>query len=513
MDVCVTIPLFTAVRYRTSLKGGIRMLTGWGRVGACGKSSGAQMLEASRPKKKAFLPMHCVPAQWLLAIGTYLLIGALLLSGLIAYRTSGESGQSLWSGRLRWLTVALLLGASAGVGLLALAYKRSAGDRKALWLLLAINVSAVLVCFGLAEVSLRVIAHPDPLGVRIGEIPLVPYDWKAFTSTNLSYLNRSRSDTSFFVEDPLLGWTVGSSRESQDGMYKSSTEGLRSMRRGETLGTKPFTQRIALFGDSFTFGMDVPFEQSWSHHLALNLPAAQVLNFGVDGYGVDQAYLRFKRDGAQWAPWVSVLSFIQDDLYRCASVYPFLRGWEYPFSKPRFIQDGGKLQLLNVPNLPPGTIFASRSIWELPLLDLDLQFDPYRWKQHPLRGSYLLRLIATEFPVWPVRTAQTSDEVIAQLGSRLIEEFVTTARDRGTEPLIVYLPSRSHFEAGGGQLKNRAGEILAPLEIQIHDLTSCLTAKVPREQLFLNGKPHYSAAGNEAVAECLQPLVAAFLQR
>ena len=462
--------------------------------------------------KRALAPMHRVSAGLMVAIGIYFLIGALLMSGLIVYRISGDPAQSLWSGRLRWPAVALLSGAVAGAGLLALAYKRSGRDRKVFHLLLVLNILAAFACLGLVELSLRIIARPDPLGVRIGEMPLVPYDWKAFTSTNSIYLERSRSDTWFHVEDPLLGWTIGSDRESQDGMYKSSAEGLRSLRRGETLGSKQSAHRVALFGDSFTFGLEVPFEQSWSHHLALNLPAGtQVLNFGVDGYGVDQAYLRFKRDGEQWRPRVSVLSFIQDDLFRSVGVYPFLRGWEYPFSKPRFILDGANLQLLNVPNIPPDKIFASGSIWELPLLDLDIQFDPYRWKQHSFHASYLMRLIATVFPAWPLRTTETSDEGVAQLGSRLLEEFVKTARERRTEPLIVYLPSRFHFEAHGPLVKDRVGEILAARGIEVHDLTRCLTARVPPAQLFLEGKAHYSGKGNEAVAKCVQPLVATFL--
>src|SRR5919109_732526 len=167
-------------------------------------------------------PMRRVPPSWLIAIGTYLVIGLLVVSSLIVYRISGDPAQSLWSGQLSWVALVLPSGALAAAGLFALAYKRSAHDRKTFGLHLALNISAGLACLGLVEVSLRILARPDPLGVRVGDMPLVPYDWKAFAGTNLSYLKRSRSDTSFHVEDPLLGWTVGASRESQDGLYKSS---------------------------------------------------------------------------------------------------------------------------------------------------------------------------------------------------------------------------------------------------------------------------------------------------
>src|SRR5262249_10573842 len=111
-----------------------------------------------------------------------------------------------------------------------------------------------------------------------------------------------------------------------------------------------------------------------------------------------------------------------------------------------------------------------------------------------------------------VRTASTNDEAIAQLGSRLIEEFVTRALEHKSEPLIVYLPSRSHFAPNGVSLQDRVGEILATRKIHLQNMTPCVAASVSIEQLFLDGKPHYSAEGNEAVAKCLQPLIAKFLQ-
>jgi len=452
-------------------------------------------------------------SELLITIATYLLFAAALVLALLLNKVSGAS-ESIWSERFRTSSAGALVATLAAGWLFTLGFRRAAADRRTkFWFPVFANVLVVLFCLVLSEVGLRTLAAPDPLGVRIGTTRLVPYDWKALAAMNRGFLEHDRSKTSFYTEDPLLGWTIGPNREGNGGMYKSSAEGLRSMSRGENLHSREAGHRIALFGDSFTFGLDVPFEQSWGHYLELNSDATtQVVNFGVDGYGVDQAYLRFKREAARWSPSVSVLAFIQDDLYRNVTVYPFFRlSWEIPFSKPRFEINDDKLELLNVPNIPPDLIFGRRSTSELPLLDYDANFESYWWEHRPSYASYLVRVLATKFPPWVSRNAHTSDDMAVQLGSRLIEEFAGAAQSVKTGALIVYLPARNDFDGSGPILLGRLHDALTARGIKLHDLTSCLTRQVPPGRLFVEGKPHYSGEANAAVARCIQPLVAAYL--
>jgi hypothetical protein len=93
----------------------------------------------------------------------------------------------------------------------------------------------------------------------------------------------------------------------------------------------------------------------------------------------------------------------------------------------------------------------------------------------------------------------------------LIEEFIDTAHSQKTAALIVYLPTRNDFDGSGPVLEERLHKALAVRRIEVHDMTSCLTSEVPLTRLFVEGKPHYSGEGNAAVAQCLQPLVSAYL--
>jgi len=97
-------------------------------------------------------------------------------------------------------------------------------------------------------------------------------------------------------------------RQGGGELYFSSTEGLRSPRTNISFAARRPRHRVALVGDSFTFGMEVPYEDTWGAQLERALAGdVQVLNFGVDGYGVDQAYLRYRKMCVHGAPtsWCS----------------------------------------------------------------------------------------------------------------------------------------------------------------------------------------------------------------
>ena len=80
--------------------------------------------------------------------------------------------------------------------------------------------------------------------------------------------------------------------------------------------------RIALVGDSFTFGEEVRYEETWAYFLSQYLEGEhQVLNYGIPGYGLDQAYLRYLRDVRPLHADIVVLGVISHDIERTMTVY------------------------------------------------------------------------------------------------------------------------------------------------------------------------------------------------
>jgi hypothetical protein len=90
--------------------------------------------------------------------------------------------------------------------------------------------------------------------------------------------------------------------------------------RGPALGPKGQAFRILALGDSFTLGLQVPEEQTWTHLLSLSLTEkmgreVQVLNAGVDGYGTAQATEQMRRLAPETQPdWAILAFYLGNDL-------------------------------------------------------------------------------------------------------------------------------------------------------------------------------------------------------
>jgi hypothetical protein len=265
---------------------------------------------------------------------------------------------------------------------------------------------------------------------------------------------------------------------------------------------------VAITGDSFTFGLDVPFQNSWGAVLENALgPDVVVLNFGVDGYGVDQALLRYERDARQWRPRVSIFGFIAHDLLRTVSVYPFITfpDWDL-FAKPRFTLRNGALERVTGRLASPAEILATPSITDLPHISLEPGYNPDEWGAHVYGASYALRFLFSRFPRWPIPTRNAPDAELEGLNVALLSRFVSLAKDDGAVPLLVFFPERSDLGSDSRPVRDRVFSGLSRAGIDFLNLTSCV-GSVGVERAFIPERLHYSPEGNAAVAQCLMPHV------
>jgi hypothetical protein len=268
--------------------------------------------------------------------------------------------------------------------------RRAAGRRLAFTVALNLVPVALLLIGG--ELAVRMLVRPTDRGPVFMGTHLLPWQWSDVIAQNEAILRRAAANGSFLMPDERLGWVINPGRQTADGLYFSSVEGLRSPRPGVTFADRRPRHRVALVGDSFTFGLEVSYEQAWGARLEQALGGdVQVLNFGVDGYGIDQAYLRYIRDVRPWRPDVVIFGLITHDLYRSMAVYSFVSfpGWPFPFAKPRFVADGDRLALLNVPLPSPRAILAAPAIRDLPFIEYDRAYRAEDWIWHPLDRSYL----------------------------------------------------------------------------------------------------------------------------
>ncbi len=330
-----------------------------------------------------------------------------------------------------WFCVAALVALATCLVALVAAVRHVPAPRvRRLAVPVVVNLCSVALVFAVAEATVRVLATPDIQGPVVagtvaaavsldrgrrawssrsrasGRRPVLPGsrrrsrldDWTESTECRLQ--PRGRRDVS---GERGLPPARPASADDDGAIYQSSAEGLRSPRAGLSFAALPARRRIAVVGDSFTFGLEVRYEDTWPHQLERALgPEFQVLNFGVDGYGVDQAYLRYRRDGLAWRPEIVILGVIDDDFRRTMCVYAFLcfPGFGMPFTKPRFVVSGQGLAPLNLPLPAPEAAFAAPAVDALPFVDFDGSFDPVEWRRHFYDHSYAARFVLSRYRPW-----------------------------------------------------------------------------------------------------------------
>lgn len=170
------------------------------------------------------------------------------------------------------------------------------------------------------------------------------------------------------IRHPVLGWPSTQWMESH-----SDERGARTSPANETLSNMPVC--VSLYGDSFTYSLEVSNADAWPNLVARNL-GCRVLNYGADGYGVGQAVKRFDINESDDAPITILGIFLPRDLNRSMNQWRFLLSGNEPLSfKPRYKVKDNRVEF--VP-LPVNTYQEFMRIAETPELLLDEHFLPGR---------------------------------------------------------------------------------------------------------------------------------------
>jgi hypothetical protein len=173
-------------------------------------------------------------------------------------------------------------------------------------------------------------------------------------------LNRLNEDQETYVQfDPVLGWGIRPNRtiDHQGTTYTSNDIGTRALHSYSPEPPADIT-RIAAFGPSFTHGDEVSDEATWTYLLEQARSDLEVMNWGVGGYGTDQAFLRYKDQGALYTPHVVLIGYEDENMYRNMSRFrPFYQSQtERPLTKPVFALEGEELELLPNPFSSPADV-------------------------------------------------------------------------------------------------------------------------------------------------------------
>ncbi len=274
----------------------------------------------------------------------------------------------------------------------------------------------------LGEVAARFVVASDTLFPRLTS-PFDEPSWRLRWVRAHAEGATAMTRFSFDRHHPVRGWTLAPNLRDLsvfgDKRLNSNSQGLRGVR--EFAVPKPEgTLRLALFGDSFTFGEDVSdnetFAQQMEQRFSKAGQAVEVMNFGVHGYGHDQMLLYAREVLPRYRPDVVLVGYVTDDSLRNLTRFR-------DYAKPRYRLRNGKLVLEGTP-VPEPSEFLARERWRSRLFDL---------------GTMLATRAAWK---WGGRF----DEV-DRLTDALLSEIAGTARTVGARPAFVLLPAWNELGA------------------------------------------------------------------
>jgi hypothetical protein len=312
---------------------------------------------------------------------------------------------------------------------------------------------------------------------------------------NLQQPLAERAHTDYDAE---LGW-VNRANVALPNLYgpgaslHTNAQGFRGTRDVDR-AAPPGARRIICSGDSFALGYGVADDETWCQQLAELAPGIESVNMGQGGYGIDQAYLWFLRDGAPLEHHVHLFSFIGEDFARMGATR------FYGYGKPRLRLEGERLVADNVP-------VPRVAYWVPRLAQNAAQVGELRSVQ---LGRGLLRRVAG------VSNApdRISDAEIGRLAARVFAELERLHRAAGRQLVLVYLPVREELHDGSseslrGFVAREAQRLGVPSldatvalrELAGDDVASFYIA--PGELDFPSAAGHFTARGNRWVATWL----------
>jgi hypothetical protein len=210
------------------------------------------------------------------------------------------------------------------------------------------------------------------------------------------------------------------------------------------------------YGDSFVWGDDIPLADGWVEQLSRKL-GCRVANYGVSGYGTDQAYLRFTRMTQDEAP-VALLGIFPENVMRNVNQYRQLIGFNQTplVLKGRYVVDrAGRLAWIHRPRIDEaGYLRLLRD--PASVVPHDYMLPDTRDGPVTLRFPYLLTVIRmalmprlwtriTGSPSWGDFYRADHPSGALALTTAIAEAFVRDAERRGKRALVVMLPGSSSF--------------------------------------------------------------------
>jgi hypothetical protein len=262
------------------------------------------------------------------------------------------------------------------------------------------------------------------------------------------------------IRDPVLGWPPTKNKGWQPKRDQFGARLTPDSRKSLTPNGTRKEYCTSAYGDSFTWGAEVGGDESWPYVLSTFL-GCPVGNFGVGGYGTDQAYIRYQQNQLDNAK-VVFLNHLSENIMRNVGQFRSLvLGYDADrdmrMYKPRYILSReGELQLIELPSIAAQN-YIDALINPEDYLPYEYFLPGKNTGQTKLKFPYTLALLgilnhfhiraAREGKPWYMDFYEPDHPSNGlQVTANILLTFNETAKKRGQAPIVTVIPTGGDLE-------------------------------------------------------------------
>ncbi|MBS3100839.1 hypothetical protein J4204_01775 [Candidatus Woesearchaeota archaeon] len=338
--------------------------------------------------------------------------------------------------------------------------------------------------------------------------------------------------------DPELGWARKPDTEKDEiGKFGITTYHIGKNGSRSNPGHESLPKKISFYGDSFIFGRQVNDNETCQWHLS-ELTKTNVLNFGVGNYGLDQSFLRLKREYPKNRTKIVIMAVVPSTIVRIMDMWKHYNEFGNTFGfKPRFILKNGKLKLVKnfIDNEDKFLVYKKY----LPQIRKHDYFYENKFRKEMIRFPYFvsilgspLRNIPLVFLVswhkWFKKEKKTEvypapmkvimhinlklrhnlyrkNKYAVKLFEKLLDEFAGWGRKNKFVPVFLLMPQKDDLIFNRKRKKPYYGDFIesAGKKLNVIDLTPYLINRKDLDDIYSDDNKyggHYSNHGSKVVA-------------
>jgi hypothetical protein len=353
--------------------------------------------------------------------------------------------------------------------------------------------------------------------------------------------------------DAELGWVRKPNTSGQEIGVKGKTKWeINQMGSRHNPEYENKKSKISCYGDSFTFCRQVNNDETWEHYLS-KLENTNVTNFGVGNYGIDQSFLRLKREFQKNKTEKVILAIVPDTISRIMSYWKHYYEYGNTFAfKPKFILKDKQLHLLkNIINNEKKIYEYEKYLDELKKYDY---FYLEKFKKEQIKFPYFFHIIkngkrnlsilylvskieilkkfnksTTKIEWSPMKIIMKinlkwrlklyQNEIAKNIFTKILEEFVKMSKEEKFMPIFIIIPQKddiifikNHYNFFEKFLKN----IKKINGINVINVTEKILENKNLDELYSDDNEyggHLSKKGNQFLANIIHNEIKKYSQK